>query len=315
MKAPLITIFHGGISREREVSLESGRALFSALKERFDVELLDLKEAALPSEMQPEETIVFPALHGTFGEDGDLQVLLEERQIIYAGSDSEASRLCMDKPRAKQQVEQVGVTVVPGFEFDATDSLDAEDVEEKLGQKFVVKPAAEGSSIGLYHGLDKAALEVLLPRLSDGRWMIEKQVCGREITVGVLDGQPLGLVEVLPKGGVYDFQHKYNSGLTEFRFPAEVTPLLKTKIKENAQKAFVACGCRDFCRVDFMVFDDECYFLEINTLPGLTDKSLFPKSASCYNLNFSELSNRLILPALRRFQQTHRYAPSSKEKI
>lgn len=315
MKAPLITILHGGVSREREVSLVSGQMLFAALRDRFDVELLDLTEAVLPPGIRPESTIVFPALHGAFGEDGELQALLEERQIIYAGSDSKSSRLCMNKPRSKRHVEQAGIGVAPGFEFNAGDPLDVQKIEERLGQKVIVKPAVEGSSIDLYHGLDRTALEALLRRLPSGRWMIEKQIIGREITVGVLEGQALGLVEVLPKGGVYDFQQKYYNGLTEFQFPAKVPSLLKAQIREHAQKAFTACGCRDFARVDFMVSNNECYFLEINTLPGLTNRSLFPKSASCCRLNFSELSTCLILPALRRFYQTNRYATPTKEKI
>ena len=300
-----ITVLYGGVSDERSVALSSGRALATALRRYFRVVTIDLTEAEVPSDLRGESTVVFPALHGAFGEDGQLQALLEARGIVYAGSDSLASRLCMDKPAAKERVAAAGVRVAQGVEFEVKRGTDVASVTQ-FGERFVVKPAEGGSSLGLHQGLCPKRLESLLPVLPKGRWMVETHIRGREITVGVLEGQALGLVEVIPYwDGVYDFEHKYIQGLTDYRFPAVVSSRIEAEIKWSAERAFAVCGCRDFARVDFILSEaGECYFLEINTLPGLTETSLMPRSAACQGWDFTALCVRLMWPALQRFQQT-----------
>lgn len=297
-------VLTGGVGPEREVSLTTGKALAKTLEKTYSVHLEDLCSEELPMDINNEETIVFPAIHGTFGEDGRLQKLLEDKGIIYSGSGSAASRLCMDKFESKKVVGSTGVRVAPDFRFSDPSKVNSEEILSQLGQDLVIKPVDQGSSVALYviHGSDQ--LENTLGSLSHGNWMIEKRIFGREVTVGILGDCSLGIVEVIPKGGVYDFERKYTAGSTEYRFPAVLDCDIENEVKNSALKAFHACGCRDFSRVDFIICEDgNAYFLEINTLPGLTETSLLPKSASCSGYDFDKLAMQLLQPAVTRFTQ------------
>ena len=304
MKNPKVMVLTGGVGPEREVSLTTGKALAKTLEKTYSVHLEDLCSEELPMDINNEETIVFPAIHGTFGEDGRLQKLLEDKGIIYSGSGPAASRLCMDKFESKKVVGSTGVRVAPDFGFSDPSEVNSEEILSQLGQDLVIKPVDQGSSVALYviHGSDQ--LENTLGSLSHGNWMIEKRIFGREVTVGILGDCSLGIVEVIPKGGVYDFERKYTAGSTEYRFPAVLDCDIENEVKDSALKAFHACGCRDFSRVDFIICEDgNAYFLEINTLPGLTETSLLPKSASCSGYDFDKLAMQLLQPAVTRFTQ------------
>jgi D-alanine-D-alanine ligase len=299
-----VIILAGGIGPEREVSISTGKALSNALAKNFQVELIDLTEEKLPKGMNPETTVVFPVIHGTFGEDGRLQSLLENEGITYSGSDSSSSRLCMDKFESKKTVAQAGVRVAPDFAFNHPKDVDSTEVLSSLGQDLIIKPTDQGSSVALYvlHGEEE--LRSTLKEIDSGNWMIEKRIFGREVTVGILRNCSLGIVEVIPKGGVYDFERKYSAGSTEYRYPAVLDCEIEHEIKTFALNAFNACGCRDFARVDFIICEDgHAHFLEINTLPGLTETSLLPKSASCSGYDFEQLSKQLLQPAVERFNQ------------
>ena len=299
-----VIVLAGGIGPEREVSVSTGKALTNALEKNYPVELIDLTKEKLPKGINPETTVVFPAIHGTFGEDGRLQELLEEKGIIYSGSGPTSSRLCMDKFESKKAVAQAGVRVAPDFAFKDSSDLNIEDVLSSLGQDLVIKPIDQGSSVALYvlHGEEE--LRATLKDLDSGNWMIEKRIFGREVTVGILGDCSLGIVEVIPKGGVYDFERKYSAGSTEYRYPAVLDCDIENEVKTFAINAFNACGCRDFARVDFIICEDgHAHFLEVNTLPGLTETSLLPKSASCSGYDFEKLSIQLLQPSLERFNQ------------
>ena len=299
-----IIILAGGIGPEREVSISTGKALSNALAKNFQVELIDLTEEKLPKGINPETTVVCPVIHGTFGEDGRLQSLLENEGIIYSGSDSSSSRLCMDKFESKKIVARAGVRVAPDFAFNNPKDVDSNEVLSSLGQDLVIKPIDQGSSVALYvlHGEEE--LSHTLKEIGSGNWMIEKRIFGREVTVGILGSCSLGIVEVIPKGGVYDFERKYSAGSTEYRYPAVLDCEIENEVKTFALNAFNACGCRDFARVDFIICEDgHAHFLEINTLPGLTETSLLPKSASCSGYDFEQLSRQLLQPAVERFNQ------------
>ena len=304
MKNPKVMVLTGGVGPEREVSLTTGKALAETLQKSYCVRLEDLSSEELPMDINSEETIVFPAIHGTFGEDGRLQKLLEDRGIIYSGSGPDASRLCMDKFESKKVVENAGVRVAPDFGFSDPKEVNGEDILSQMGQDLIIKPVDQGSSVALYviHGSDQ--LDNALKSLSPGNWMIEKRIFGREVTVGILGDCSLGIVEVIPKGGVYDFERKYTAGSTEYRFPAVLDCDIENEVKESALNAFNACGCRDFARVDFIICEDgNAYFLEVNTIPGLTETSLLPKSASCSGYDFDNLAMQLLQPAVTRFSQ------------
>lgn len=301
---PKIFVLYGGLGSEREVSLNSGKAILEALEGQFDVQALELNADVLPEAIKSDSAVVFPALHGEFGEDGQLQALLEAAGVQYCGSDSVSSRLCMDKAATKEKARERGITVPEAIHFDGADAPLADSVIEKLGASLVIKPADKGSSVGLHFTEHRSALGVTLSGIRNGNWLIEQRVRGRELTVGVLNGQAMGIVEVVSPTGVYDYAAKYTTGNTEYRFPAELSSEIEAQIKAHAEELFEVCGCRDFARIDFLLEDNRPYFLEVNTLPGLTATSLLPKSASCVGLSFEQLAAELVKPAIERFKET-----------
>ena len=301
---PKIVVLYGGVGSEREVSLKSGEAIASALSVKFDTELVRLDEEQLPDGINAKECIVFPALHGAFGEDGRLQSLMENAGIYYSGSDSETSHLCMDKAATKEIARKLDVAVPESIRFEGSNVPLADDVIAQLGTSLVIKPADQGSSVGLHFTEHRSALGVTLSGIRSGNWLIEQRIRGRELTVGVLNSKAMGVVEIVSQSGVYDYKAKYTSRSTEYKYPAELETEIEERIKQQAEQLFAACGCRDFARIDFLLDESKAYFLEINTLPGLTATSLLPKSASCIGLNFEELAGRLVEPAIQRFQDT-----------
>jgi D-alanine-D-alanine ligase len=197
------------------------------------------------------------------------------------------------------------VRIAPDLKFNRPQKLDVNEVLAAIGPNAIIKPVDQGSSVGLHVIKGESELLSTLNELEDGDWMIEKRIFGRELTVGILDDSPMGVVEVIPKGGLYDYERKYSSGETEYRYPAVLDCQIENEVKAFAIDAFRACGCRDFGRVDFILNEDgKVYFLEINTIPGLTKTSLLPKSASCCGYSFEKLTKKLIQPALSRLAQS-----------
>lgn len=303
MMTPNIVVLYGGIGSEREVSLRSGEAIAQALATRFEVERLRLDAEILPESIQADRSIVFPALHGQFGEDGQLQSLLEAAGIHYSGCAAAASRLCMDKAATKAIACDLQLAVPQALTFDGAHAPLADEVIEQLGRSLVIKPADQGSSVGLHFAEHRSALGIALSTIRSGKWLIEQRICGRELTVGVLQGAAMGVVEIVSQSGVYDYKAKYTPGSTEYLYPAALGPALEAKVKDQAERLYAACGCRDFARVDFLLDGERPYFLEINTLPGLTATSLLPKSASCQGFDFEQLAAALVAPAIARFQE------------
>jgi D-alanine-D-alanine ligase len=299
-----VAVLGGSDSAERAVSLVSARAITDALKEEgFTAEFFDLPGTALPDALDPARHVVFPALHGGWGENGGVQSALEAHGFAYAGCGPEASRLCMDKVEAKRVLATAGLPVLPHVIFTGEKPSSASSLAAKLGPAIIVKPVAEGSSVGLRRASNRPDLVAALRGLSPGCWMAEPWVRGREVSVGVLAGSALGVVEIRPKDGAsYDFEHKYTAGMTEYLFPAPLDAALTEQIQNAAAGAFAVCGCRDFARVDFMLPPaGGCVILEINTMPGCTPTSLLPKSASCRGYTFPKLIRAMLGPALGRF--------------
>ncbi len=304
---PTIQVLSGGVGHEREIALVTGESVAAALQGSFPVTLQVLDKAELPTTLDPGSDVVFPALHGEFGEDGTLQSLLEENGFAYAGSDARASRLCIQKSATKKVAEAAGVGVVPGRLIRVGALTPPPALVDELGPDLVVKPDDKGSSIGLYLVEGSAELEGVLDKLIPGEWLVEKRIHGRELSVGILHGEAMGVVELLPESGVYDYKSKYTAGKTRYRFPAELEDELENRVRSWSETVFAHCGCRDFGRADFMLSaEGDLCFLEINTLPGLTPMSLLPKSASCCGFSFSDLVKELVLPALSRFNNAKR---------
>ena len=232
---PSITILTGGVGPEREISLLTGKALLHSLKNFFDVSIKELKDETLPNLKNLENTVVFPAIHGTFGEDGRLQEMLENIGLNYAGSDSDSSRLCMNKYESKRVVHSSGVRIARDLKFNHPQKLDVNEVLGAIGPNAIIKPVDQGSSVGLHVIKGESELLSTLNELEDGDWMIEKRIFGRELTVGILDDSPMGVVEVIPKGGLYDYERKYSSGETEYRYPAVLDCQIENEVKAFSQ--------------------------------------------------------------------------------
>jgi D-alanine-D-alanine ligase len=303
MKSPIIAVLAGGTSAEREVSLGSARAVAQAMAYSFPTRLFTVDHDALPEGLDPAQHVVFSALHGVFGEDGGMQQLLDAAGFSYTGCDAKGSNLCFDKWRTRQSVSAMGVPVAPGRHFLAAQKPTAAALSAELGEQVVLKPNRQGSSVGLQIVSSRVGLEIALGGIRQGDWVAERRILGRELTVGLLRGRAMGIVEVVPKSGVYDYSSKYTKGLTEYVAPARLAEEMAEQVRSVAEKAFAACGCRDYARIDFMVSDEgELYLLEINTLPGMKDTSLLPMSARCVGLDFVALCRELVAPAVERFQ-------------
>ena len=302
--SPTIVVLCGGTSNEREVSLRTGASLMKGLEPTCKVELIKLDEDALPQDLHPDKHVILPALHGAFGEDGMLQSMLESRGFAFAGSASEASKLCFNKTASKARVEKSGVDVVQHLDFEGGSAITVDEILAITGDGWIIKPVCSGSSVGLYAGNGVEELERILPELSkDCTWMAEKHIRGMELTVAVLDGEALETVEIEAASGIYDYTHKYTPNHTTYHCPARLKGNLQSSIRQLAKGAFYACGCRDFARVDFMLSENGTpYFLEINTMPGMTETSLLPKSAAGVGIDFNNLCKRMIEPAVGRFQ-------------
>jgi len=305
MITPTVVVFSGGTSSEREVSLGSGRACALALARSYPTRLVDVRAEALPADFDPAAEVVFSVLHGTFGEDGGMQSLLDAAGAHYGGCGAAASALTLDKSRTKATAAARGVPVIDGVAFEASAAPTAADLYARLGPRLVLKPNAEGSSVGLHLIDDLAGLVAALgPIVGAGRgaWLAERRIEGREFSVGVLGARAMGIVEIRPRAGVYDYASKYTPGMTEYLAPAPLEAATALALQRAAETAFAACGCRDYARVDFMLSRaGELFLLEINTLPGMKETSLLPMSARCVGLDFTALVREMIAPALQRF--------------
>jgi D-alanine-D-alanine ligase len=299
-----ITVMLGGPSAEREVSLRSGAAVAKALRSLgHEVTELDPKDGTF--ELPKKNDVVFLVLHGTFGEDGQIQQQFEKLGAVYIGCDAEASRIAFDKVLTKKKCIEAGV---PTAKFVVVNSPQTPFPKE-LKVPLVVKPVRQGSSVGLQfvervEDWENAIAEALK---FDSDILVEEKIVGRETTVGILDGEPLPIVEVRPKAGNYDYKNKYTSGATEYFCPADFDPVTAKKIQTAALGAFRAIGGRDYSRVDVMVYPNgDPVVLEVNTLPGMTETSLLPKAAAAAGLTYAQLCQRMVDLALRRKEKVQK---------
>tara|TARA_B100001248_G_scaffold262737_1_gene262056 strand:+ start:61618 stop:62568 length:951 start_codon:yes stop_codon:yes gene_type:complete len=297
-----IAVLCGGVSNEREVSLISGRSVAEELQKHYPVELIDLTEAEVPATLDPANTIIFPALHGEFGEDGQLQELLETQGFVFAGSGSLSSRLCMNKVDTKSLMRMSGVRTPQGVHFYGEAKPDPAEVVNFLGEDLVLKPADQGSSRNLSVITGKDALAHAIAPLEAGMWLIEERIFGRILTMGVLRGRAMGAVEIIPEGGLDTYETKYTEGKEVFEFPADIPEAVRREMVTQSEKLFHVCDCRDFARADFIISNEgNSYCLEINTIPGFTPVSLLPKSAHCIGYDWESLCCLMLEPAVERF--------------
>ncbi|MFO0840495.1 MAG: D-alanine--D-alanine ligase [Phycisphaerae bacterium] len=294
-----ITVLAGGPSAEREVSLQSGAAIAAALRRRgHDVHVADIN-ADDCSALDRRANVIFSALHGTFGEDGQLQSILERRGIAFVGSDAAASRCAIDKVHTKQRAIAAGIDTP---EFVVLDSIDLSAAQRLLDAgPVVVKPVDQGSSVLTTVVRRREDFEPAVRAVIDayGRALVERCILGDEITVGILGEQPLPPICIRTQRGFYDYQAKYVDDDTKYLFDAGHSPAMLERAQNLSLRIFDLLGCRHLARVDWMVDRDErLWFLEINTLPGFTSHSLVPKAAARIGISFDALCDRLARMAL-----------------
>ena len=301
-----IVVLMGGWSAERSVSLMSGAGVVAALKDRgfTSVIALDMARdvAARLAELKPD--VVFNALHGTPGEDGTVQGMLDLMQIPYTHSGCTTSAIAIDKELTKAVLVPHGVRMPKGKMVDSKSLYEG----DPMARPYVLKPVNEGSSVGVAIVTDGSNYGHPISAKAEGPWLhferllAEPFIRGRELTVAVLGGEPLCVTELKPKAGFYDFDAKYTDGMTEHVCPAEVPAGIAQAMMDMAAEAHRALGCKGASRSDFR-WDDELgeagiYLLEVNTQPGMTPLSLVPEQARHKGIEYGELVERLIAEAL-----------------
>jgi D-alanine-D-alanine ligase len=299
-----IAVLMGGPGSEREVSLATGRGVVKALRslgtEVVEVDVRD-ENFKLPKDVD----LAFITIHGTFGEDGQIQKILEDRGIRYTGDGVEASRTAFDKILSKKKFLEHKIATPESEVIDA-------GRRPKMSLPLVVKPPCQGSTVGVVIVKNESELDEAMKEAGkyDRKLLVEKFVSGRELTIGILGDQALPIIEIIPKGGFYDFNTKYpflnpTAGASaQHVCPANLDATLTKKIQELALQAFRALGLRVYARVDVILSDvGEPFVLEANTIPGMTEASLLPEAAAVAGISYTDLCARII--ALSRLRESH----------
>ncbi|MDI6744041.1 MAG: D-alanine--D-alanine ligase [Thermodesulfovibrionales bacterium] len=317
-----IGVLMGGVSSEREVSLRSGSAVFNALK-KLGYNAVEIDAASNICEVLKKEKIdiAFLVLHGGWGEDGSIQGLLEVMGIPYTGSDVISSAIAMNKSASKK-IFLYHKIPVPPFRVVERSALSVErfrknselrtpnsELKIDFGMPWVVKPASEGSSVGVSIVRDKGQIESALKNgFSYGNEIIiEKYIEGKEVHIGILNNRVLGGVEVKTSLEFYSYEAKYTAGLTEYILPPKIEEAVYMKARDITLSANKALGCSGATRADLRIDrDGNPYVLEVNTIPGMTETSLLPKIAKEAGLNFSALVEEILKDAIERQQRRHR---------
>lgn len=246
--------------------------------------------------------VVFLALHGAMGENGQLQATLDSFGIKYTGSGYDGSLLAMDKDLSKRIFRDAGVTT-PDWIYTTADNCSADEIREKIGFPCVIKPVGCGSSVGISMVETEAELRAAVnsAKKYEGRILVEKKITGRELTVGILDGEVLPAVEIIPLCGFYDYENKYQGGKTKEICPAQISDSLYAELCRQTKLGFEALRLSGYARFDFMVDEDETpYCLEANTLPGMTPTSLLPQMAASIGISYGALCTKIARTALKK---------------
>ena len=297
----------GGPGSERDVSLATGRGVSKALRS-LGIEVVEVDVRDENFQLPGGVDVAFNCIHGTFGEDGQIQKILEDRGVSYTGDGVEESRIAFDKILSKEKFLERGV-VTPESEV-----IDAGQ-RPKMSVPLVVKPARQGSTVGIVIVKNENELNGALKEAAkfDRKLLIEKFVSGRELTIGILGDQALPILEIIPKGGFYDFNTKYpflnpQAGASAVHVcPAKIDNTLTKKIQELALAAFRALGLVVYGRVDVLLSDkDEPFVLEVNTIPGMTEASLLPEAAAAAGISYPDLCLRIIELSREREERSRR---------
>jgi len=291
-----VLVLGGGPDREREVSLNSAAQVAAALREAGHA---TLERDVLPDDLSALDEafdVVFPVLHGPWGEGGPLQRILESRDLPFVGCGSRAASIAIDKVATKHAIASLNIALPEHQVVTDHEVL-------TLRPPAVVKPIDDGSSVDVTICRTKDQMHAAIDRNRRGRaaLMVERFIEGREMTVGILDGLALPAIEIVPAEGFYDYQAKYSRSDTQYRFDLDLPATVIERMQHDAQAVFAQLGCRDLSRIDFIVDGHgKAWFLEVNTLPGFTTHSLLPMAARRIGIEMPNLCDRLVRLAHRR---------------
>ena len=296
-----ILVLYGGTSNERDVSIQSGKSIIASLSKKNKVSGYDFNgDYNKLKEKLNDFDLVFNALHGGEGENGTVQKFLEDSNILFTGSSSASSDKCMNKNLSKEICNQNSILTPRWLYFE--DEVDFGQISSCSFKSMVIKPADEGSSIGLSiiknFSLDKKKEfdeSVLKCSEVTNKILIEEYIDGRELTVGILNDTILPALEIIPDNQYYDYECKYSKGKSKYVVPAKINEDLSNKLKKISLKVYKLLNCSNYARVDFRLsYNNKIYFLEINTLPGFTSTSLFPKAANAISMNYDDVLDEII---------------------
>ncbi len=295
-------VLAGGSSREREVSFESGKAVTKALIEAgFEVETSDITSDNL-SALDSSVDLFFPVLHGTFGEDGQLQEIMEKRNLRFCGSPSSACKIAMNKYECKLKVLDLGIPT-PRFDIARTKD-EIQTAKACWSLPVVVKPVTEGSSIGITIVKEAEELEAVIEKtLADyGPIIVEQYISGKEITVGILKDTPLPIIEIKTQREFYDYEAKYIDESTEYIFTEDLPKDVYEYLQRASLEIYHHIGMRDFARIDWRVDEENRpFFLEVNPIPGFTSHSLLPKAANKAGFPMPTMCKIIVESAMERY--------------
>ncbi|MDR1436049.1 MAG: hypothetical protein LBI39_02480 [Puniceicoccales bacterium] len=306
-----VVILCGANSPERSVSLRSGRNVAALLKGIMPLRLIELQENIMPTDLDPRRSIIFPLVHGDFGEDGKLQKMLDGGNFVYIGSGNESMELTIDKARTKNLLASFAIPTLPHrtFRWNGTCDVSLEKIFNDIGGGLFFKPNCGGSSIDCFRcdevGRCASTLEKIGRRVE---WIVEP-FCGEcvDITVALLHGKALAAMMLRHSGDFLDFNGKYSADGAKHLCPAPIGDALTEQLFSCAERAFLLCGCRDWARVDFLLDGSgDFFFLEVNGVPGFTETSFFPDCAIASDLGAVECLKSLLEPALRRHRSLYR---------
>lgn len=302
-----VIVLAGGTSEEREVSLQGGRAVLAALKQKgFETVWLDPAETAIAEFAWQAEDVAFLVLHGEFGEDGQVQTLLEDLGMPYTGSDAQASKIAFSKSATKARLQIAHIPTPDSVLINRADSLESLHQRAKaLGFPLVVKPDTQGSSLGVSIVLEESQLDAALSKCFelDQYGLLETYIAGGEWTVGLWNAEPLPPICIETPRGFYDYAAKYTEDSTEYHLEARAPSALLEGMKRLAARVGKAIGTSGIARVDFRL-DQKLrpWILEVNTIPGMTDHSLIPKACAKLGIDFPTLCERIVLETANKAQ-------------
>jgi len=288
-----VAVIFGGKSSEKEVSMHTGLAVVEAIKDVYDVVPINIEGNFHDLHNKLFEIdVVFIALHGGYGENGELQTYFDNYNIKYTGSGSKASKIAMDKNKTKLIAKENNIPVLNWEIINKDQNIDLNQFSFPL----IVKPNDGGSTIGLYliDDISDASNSISKAFKESDTLMLEDYFKGREVSVPIIDGQVLPIIEIKSSNILYDYDSKYKSNKTRYEVPAKINSKMERLISNDALLLYNKIGCRHYSRVDFLLNNDNYYLLEINTLPGLTSTSLLPKTAQSIGISYKKLIKKII---------------------